>query len=157
MRVKNVMTKDPSWCLPSDPTPKAARIMRDEDAGVVPVLESEQSGRVVGVVTDRDLCMNVIAEDRAPGSVTVEACMTATVVTCSPADAVKQVMELMKQNQIRRVPVVDEQGRLQGIVSMADLVARGDVKATEAHDTLEKVSAPSSEPSKPRARSTRVA
>jgi CBS domain-containing protein len=157
MRVKNVMTKDPSCCLPSDATPKAAGIMRAENVGVVPVIENEQSLKVVGVVTDRDLCMKVVAEARDPNAVTVEACMTPRVVTCSPTDAVKQVMELMKENQIRRVPVVDEQGRLLGIVAMADLVGRGDLKAADTHDTLEKVSAPSSQPSKPRARSREVA
>jgi CBS domain-containing protein len=153
MRIKHVMTKDPTCCLPSDTTPKAAAIMRDEDAGVVPVIENEQSQKVVGIVTDRDLCMNVVAEGRDPHSLTVDACMTPRVVTCSPNDSVKQAMELMKENQVRRVPVVDEQGRLQGIVSMADLVGRGDVKATETHDTLERVSAPSAQPSKPRSKS----
>lgn len=63
----------------------------------------------------------------------------------------------MKENQVRRVPVVDEQGRLQGIVSMADLVGRDDIKAAETHETLERVSAPSSQPSKPRAKSRTAA
>jgi CBS-domain-containing membrane protein len=66
---------------------------------------------------------------------------------------VTKVTELMKDNQIRRVPVVDETGALQGIVAMADLVSRGEVKSAETHDTLKKVSQPTPEPSKPRARS----
>ena len=157
MRVKHVMTKDPSCCVPSDGAPRAASIMRDEDTGIVPVIDNEQSQRVVGVVTDRDLCMNVVAEGRDPRSVTIEACMTTTVVTCSPNDSVEKATELMKENQIRRIPVVDEQGRIQGVVSMADLIHRGDIKAKAAHDTLKEVSAPTEEPSKPRARSRRVA
>jgi CBS domain-containing protein len=157
MRVKHAMTKDPSCCLPSDKAPKAASIMRNEDTGIVPVIDNEQSQRVVGVVTDRDLCMNIVAEGRDPNSVSVEACMTTVVVTCSPNDSIEKITELMKQNQIRRVPVVDDQGRLQGIVSMADLVGRGEIKVTEAHDTLKQVSAPAAEPSKPRAKSRRVA
>jgi CBS domain-containing protein len=131
--------------------------MRDEDTGIVPVIDNEQSQRVVGVITDRDLCMRIVAEGREPHTVTVETCMTTAVVICSPNDSVARATELMKENQIRRVPVVDEQGRLQGIVSMADLVQRGDIKAGEAHDTLKKVSAPTDEPSKPRAKSRRVA
>jgi CBS-domain-containing membrane protein len=75
------------------------------------------------------------------------------VVTCTANDSVTKVTELMRENQIRRVPVVDEQGRLQGIVAMADLVGRGDLKPAETHETLRKISASTPEPSKPRARS----
>jgi CBS-domain-containing membrane protein len=107
----------------------------------------------VGVVTDRDLCMNIVAEGRDPSSVSVADCMTTTVVTCAPNDAIEKTTELMKDNQIRRVPVVDEHGTLLGIVSMADLVGRGDVKTGEVHETLKKVSAPAQVPSKPRAKS----
>lgn len=153
MRVKHVMTRNPSCCVASDQAPRAARIMRDEDTGVVPVIDNEQSVGLVGIVTDRDLCMSVVAEGRDPRSVAVETCMTRTVVSCSPNDSVAKVIELMKENQIRRVPVVDDQGRLQGIVAMADLVGRGDLKPVETHETLKRVSAATPEPSKPRARS----
>jgi CBS domain-containing protein len=153
MKVKHVMTKDPSCCLPSDPAPRAATIMRNENAGSVPVVEDAEGRKVVGIVTDRDLCMGIVAENREPGSVTVGECMTTTVVTCSANDAMAKVTELMKDNQIRRVPVVDEAGALVGIVAMADVVSRGEVKSTEAHDTIKKVSQPTREPSKPRAKS----
>ncbi|HEU4366730.1 MAG TPA: CBS domain-containing protein [Methylomirabilota bacterium] len=151
------MTKDPSSCVPTDTAPRAASIMRNENAGSVPVVDNEQNQKVVGIVTDRDLCMNVVAEGRDPTAVTVEACMTTTVVTCTANDSLQKATELMKENQIRRVPVVDDAGRLQGIVSIADLVSRGEIKTTETHDTLKRVSAPTSEPSKPRARSRRAA
>jgi CBS domain-containing protein len=157
MRVKHVMTKNPSCCVPSDMTPKAAGIMRDEDTGVVPVIDNERGLKVAGVLTDRDLCMNVVAEGRDPRQVAVEACMTRVVVTCSPNDSVERAAQLMRENQIRRVLVVDQQGTLQGIVSLADLVGRGDIKLADAHDTLKKVSAPSHDPSKPRAKSRSAA
>jgi len=157
MRVRHVMTKNPQCCVPSDHAARAAGIMRDEDTGIVPVIDNEQSLKVVGVVTDRDLCMNVVAEGRDPRAVAVEACMTAPVVTCSPNDAVAKAIELMQENQIRRVPVVDDQGRLQGIVAIADLVGRGDLKTAETHETLKRVSAITPEPSKPRARSRNAA
>ena len=107
----------------------------------------------MGVVTDRDLCMNVVAEASNPRSVAVDACMTQPVVTCSPNDSVTKVTELMRENQIRRVPVVDEQGRLHGIVSMADVVNQGELKPAETHETLRRISMSTPEPSKPRARS----
>jgi CBS domain-containing protein len=157
MRVKNVMTKNPSCCVPSDTASRAAAIMRDEDTGIVPVIDNEQSQRVVGVVTDRDLCMGVVAEARDPRSVPVESCMTTLVVTCAPNDSVERATHLMKENQIRRVPVVDDQRRLQGIVSLADVVERGDMKTADTHETLKQVSAPSPQPSKPRMKSRQVA
>jgi CBS domain-containing protein len=157
MRIKHAMTKEPSCCVPSDSAQQAACIMRDEKAGVVPVIDSAESRKIVGIVTDRDLCMNVVAEGRDPGGVTVEQCMTTKVVTCSPTDSVERATELMRENQIRRIPIVNEQGELQGIVSMADLVGRADLKVTQTHETLKKVSAPTSQPSKPRAQSRKAA
>ena len=114
MRIRHVMTKDPTCCLPLDSAVKAARIMREEHAGIVPVIDNEQSHRIVGVVTDRDLCMNVVAEGRDPHHTRVAECMTTAVVTCSPNDSVDKITELMRENQIRRVPVVNEGGELQG-------------------------------------------
>jgi CBS domain-containing protein len=157
MRVKHVMTKDPTCCVATDSAQRAAAIMRDGDIGIVPVIDNEQHRALVGVVTDRDLCVSVVAEGRDPGAVPVEACMTTQVVSCTPGDAVAKATELMKENQIRRIPVVDEQGVLQGIVAMADLVERADVKTTETHDTLRRVSRPTGEASKPRARSRKAA
>jgi CBS domain-containing protein len=157
MKIKHVMTKDPACCVPSDTAQRAASLMRDQDAGVVPVIENEQSRKVVGVVTDRDLCMNVVAEGRDPRTTQIHECMTAVVVSASPQDSVDKATELMRENVIRRVLVIDERHRVAGIVSMADLVGRSNVKTTEAHETLKTVSAPSREPSKPRAKSRRAA
>jgi CBS domain-containing protein len=157
MRIKHVMTRDPSCCVPSDSAQQAAAIMRDEHAGIVPVIDNERSRKIAGVVTDRDLCMNVVAEGRDPRTVRVEQCMTATVVTCSPQDSVDRVMELMRENQIRRVLVVDEHGELQGIVALADLMERADLKTTQTHETLKQVYVPTKDPSKPRARSRSAA
>jgi CBS domain-containing protein len=156
MKTKHVMTKDPTCCVSSDTAQRAASIMRDEDAGVVPVIENEQSRKIVGVVTDRDLCMNIVAEGRDPRTTQVHECMTTTVVSCSPQDSVEKATDLMRENQIRRIVVVDEQHRLAGIVSMADIVGRANVKTAETHETLKTVSAPTAEPSKPRAKSRKA-
>ena len=157
MKIKHVMTKDPTCCLPSDTAQRAATIMRDEDAGVVPIIENEQSRKVIGIVTDRDLCMNVVAEGHDPRATQVHEAMTTTVVSCSPQDSVEKATELMRENQIRRIPVLDEQHRLVGIVAMADIVGRANLRTSETHETLKTVSAPTSEPSKPRARSRNAA
>ena len=157
MRVKHVMTKDPLCCVPSDSAQRAASLMREAGAGSIPVVESLERRRLVGIVTDRDLCMKVIAEGCEPGATAVADCMTLKVVSCSAADSIQKVTELMKENQIRRVTVVDPEGCLQGIVALADVVERGDVKPTETDATLKKVSEPSAVPSKPRAASARAA
>ena len=153
MKVKNVMTKDPKHCVPSDSAQQAAAIMRDEHAGIVPVVDGEEHRTLVGVVTDRDLCMNVVAEGLDPRAVAVEQCMTMKVVTCAPNDSVDRVTELMRENQIRRVPVVGAQHELQGIVALADVVERASPKATQTLETLKKVSAPTEQASKPRVQS----
>jgi CBS domain-containing protein len=157
MRVKHVMTKDPQCCVPADSAQHAARLMREAGAGAIPVVESQERRKLVGIVTDRDLCMKVVAEGCEPGETPVADCMTLKVVSCTPADSIQKATELMKENQIRRVTVVDAEGCLTGIVALADVVERGDVRATETDDTLKKVSAPSAEPSKPRAESRRAA
>ena len=157
MKVKNIMTKDPTCCVPSDSAQRAASIMRSEHAGIVPVIENEQSRTIVGVVTDRDLCMTVIADGGDPKSVSVEDCMTTKIVSCSPNDSVDKATELMRDNQIRRVLVCDDQRGLVGIVALADVVKRPDAKMTQTHETLKQVSAPTDEASKPRAQSKQAA
>lgn len=157
MRVKDAMTKDPTCCLPSDSAQRTAIIMRNEHVGIVPVIENEQSRKVVGVVTDRDLCMNVIAEGRDPKSVTVDACMTTKIVACAPSDSVDKATELMRENQIRRVLVCNDQHELVGIVALADVVKQANVKMAQTHETLKQVSAPTEEASKPRAQSKQAA
>jgi len=157
MKIKHVMTKDPTCCVPSDTAQRAASIMRDEDAGVVPVIDDGHSCKIVGVITDRDLCMTIVAEGRDPRTTQVHECMTSTVVSCLAQDSVEKVTDLMRENQIRRIAVIDEARRLIGIVALADIVGRANVKTLETHETLKSVSAPTAEPSKPRAKSRSAA
>jgi CBS domain-containing protein len=151
MKVREIMTKDPDCCLPGDSAQKAAKIMKQVDVGVVPVIASGLDQKVVGIVTDRDLCLNVIAEGRDPARVTVEACMTGKVVSCRPNDDVQRAAHLMQENQIRRIPVVDDDGTIIGIVSLADIAQGEAVEPARTGETLKEVSEPASEASKPRA------
>jgi CBS domain-containing protein len=129
--------------------------MKDFNTGVVPVIENEQSRRLIGVVTDRDLCVDVIADGRDPETVQVGQCMTKKVIACLPDDDVQKVLELMRDNQIRRVVVVDGQNVIQGVVSMADLMQRMDLSTNESHETLKRVTEPAQTASKPRGESFR--
>jgi CBS domain-containing protein len=151
MQVQEIMTKDPDCCLPDDSVQKAAKIMKIIDAGVVPVVASGLDQRVVGIVTDRDLCLGVIAEGRNPIGATVKECMTGKVIICRPGDEVHHAARLMEENQIRRIPVVGIDGTLVGIISLADIAQDERVDPAKAAETQKEVSEPTVAASKPRA------
>jgi CBS domain-containing protein len=120
----DVMTKDPVACLPDDTASKVAQLMRDIDVGSIPVIESEQTKKLIGIVTDRDLALHVVADDRNAGSVKVSDVMTREVVTCRTDDSIQMAIEAMAQNQLRRMPVVDRDQKLVGIIAQADVATR---------------------------------
>ncbi len=142
MRVRDVMTTDPRTCLPGDTAFKAASIMKVLETGIVPIIEDKQSRRLVGVVTDRDLCLGVLAEGRDPQATPLTDCMEYTVVTCTPEDDERTVLALMRDHQVRRIPVVNQQRVLQGIVSFADVMQRMDVPSTDIYQTMKHVTQP---------------
>ena len=120
MRVRDVMTPDPACCTPDATAQEAAILMRDNDCGSLPVVESESNRRLIGTVTDRDLAVRALAEGK--GSDTpVRELMTDGPTTAAPEDEVETVREVMVAQQVRRVPVVDEDGRVVGIVAQADI------------------------------------
>jgi CBS domain-containing protein len=141
VKIQDIMTRDPSCVTPETPAREAARIMRDEDIGVVPVVEDESSRRLVGVVTDRDLAVRIVAEGRDADTPVVEVMTASRLATVTPDVDVDDVMDAMAAEQVRRIPIVDERGSLVGIVSQADVVrkARDDDKAER---TVEQISEP---------------
>jgi CBS domain-containing protein len=143
MKAQDIMSKSPACVTPDTTLVEAARLMKDENVGVVPVVESEGSKRLVGVLTDRDIAIRAVAEGRDGQTTSVGHVMTTDVRTSKPTDSVNDVMELMGREQVRRVPVVDERGTLVGIVAQADIVleAKDDKRAEK---TVEKLSQPSS-------------
>lgn len=142
MRIEEIMTPDPMCCYATDTVQTAATIMREMDCGVVPVLENETSKRVVGVVTDRDLAIRSLAEGKDPSTVTVADCMSTDLVCCRPEDDVVTVLDMMKANQVRRVPVVDAENKVVGIVATADMVLCGELPAEEIDETMHDLSEP---------------
>jgi CBS domain-containing protein len=117
--VSAVMTQDPRRVMPNEPVGVAARIMREQNCGLVPVVDSDD--KVVGVITDRDLVMRVVCEGLRPEEARVQEVMTTRVYTARPTDDVGDVFDVMASHQVRRVPVVDQRGRLTGIVALADV------------------------------------
>ena len=142
MKVQDIMSTNPSTVTPDSRLRDAARLMQTENVGVVPVVESNDSKRLVGILTDRDIAIRVVAEGRDAENTSVGQIMSANVKTCRATDDVDEVMDVMGKEQVRRVPIVDERGSLVGIVAQADIVleARDNRKAEK---TVEKISQPS--------------
>ena len=122
-RIREIMTSNPSTVEPDKTVVDAARIMKQEDAGVVPVTEN---GRLTGMVTDRDIAIRVVAESKDPKSTTVREVASSDLVTIDPQQDLDEALRLMAQHQVRRLPVVEEDGRLVGVVAQADVARHGD-------------------------------
>lgn len=137
MNCRDLMTGNPECCTPDDTVARAAHIMRTEDVGPVPVVADLMDRRLIGIVTDRDLALKVVAEGRDPNT-RVEAVMSRALVTANPDDDVEVALDKMSHNQVRRLPIVDRNYCLIGIVSQADL-ARS-VDGEEVGSMVEEVS-----------------
>ena len=124
MKIEDVMTRRVVAARADTDLSHVARLMWDNDCGSVPVVDAED--KVVGIVTDRDLCMSASFSGRALRELRAAGCMAGAVVTCRPSDAPQAVAKVMGAKRIRRVPVVDEVGRLIGLVSVGDLLCAAD-------------------------------
>ncbi len=124
--IRDVMTSNPTSCEPTTSVVDAAKVMAREDVGPVPVVEG---GRVVGIVTDRDLVVRVLAEGRDPNSTTLQEIVSSDLVTVQPDTDLSEALQLMAQNQVRRLPVV-EGDQLVGIVAQADVARAADEEQT---------------------------
>lgn len=134
MKISDVMTPNPKTVQLSDDLQTAARIMRDEDTGAVPVLED---GRVVGMVTDRDIVIRAVAD--GDFDCTIDDIVTDDVVCATPEMSTSEASELMSEHQIRRLPVVDDDERLVGIVSIGDIAVK-EGRDSRTGETLENIS-----------------
>jgi CBS domain-containing protein len=142
MRVRDIMTPDPACATPESTAQEVAGLMRDHDAGSIPVVENQQNRRIVGTVTDRDLAIRGLAEGRGPET-PVRQLMTEQPVTCIADDEIETVRQVMIREKVRRVPVVDQNGRVVGIVAQADLALEdGAASDREVGRIVEAISEP---------------
>ncbi len=126
-KIREVMTESPRTVRGDDTVAAAAKLMRDEDAGIAPV--TEDGGKLVGVVTDRDLAIRVIAEGKDPRSTKVVEIASEKIYTVEPQQDLDEALSLMAQHQVRRLPVV-ERGKLVGILAQADVARHADPERT---------------------------
>lgn len=128
MQTQEIMTTDPACCSPDTPLPEVARLMVEHDCGEIPVVDADK--KPLGVVTDRDITCRTVAEGKNPLELTARDCMSSPVVTVTPETSVDDCCKVMEENQVRRVPVVDESGACCGMVSQADVAQRGSKEET---------------------------
>ena len=134
MIVADIMTGGVQTCRPDSNLAEAARVMWENDCGSVPVVEAG-TGAVVGIITDRDICMAVSTQNRLASEIVVGDAASTKVYTCFPETPVKEALALMQEKQVRRLPVVNGQGTLVGILSLHDVALnskKGESKK-EAH------------------------
>jgi CBS domain-containing protein len=125
-KCNEVMTDNPVCCLPDDTVATAGQLMKSANIGSIPVIENQQSGRLVGIVTDRDLALKIVAEGLDAKSTKVEAVMTRKLVTCRADDDLQKALDAMAEHQLRRIPVVDHDNKILGIIAQADVATRLD-------------------------------
>jgi CBS domain-containing protein len=134
-KCSDVMTKNPTCCLPTDRVSVPAQLMKTENVGSIPVVENNQSKKLIGIITDRDIALQVVGFERDPKSTTVGDVMTREVVTCYADDDIQKAVDAMADHQLRRMPVVDHNHMIVGIIAQADVATRLD----QPKDTAEMV------------------
>jgi CBS domain-containing protein len=127
-QIKELMTVKPRTVKQGDSIVDAAKLMKGEDTGIAPIVDGDQ--RLVGVVTDRDIAIRVVAEGRDPQTTKVEEIASHNLVTIDPQQELDEALRLMAQHQVRRLPVVEEDGKLDGIVAQADVARHSSPERT---------------------------
>lgn len=139
MTCGEIMTRSVVCCVPEDTVEHVATLMKSEDIGPIPVIESHASRKLIGIVTDRDLVIKGIAEGRDVKSTRIGEIMTDHPIACFERDDVSDAINLMSDYQVRRIPVVDDSNHVLGIIAQADIATRvGKTKTTG--DVVEKIS-----------------
>jgi CBS domain-containing protein len=125
--VQDLMTSNPKTIASDSSVVEAAKVMRDEDVGIVPIVDGD---RLVGTITDRDIAIKVVAEAKDVQSTTVGQVASRDLVTVDPQQDLDEALRLMAQHQVRRLPVVEEDGRLVGILAQADVAREASPEQT---------------------------
>ena len=134
MKVKELMTPDAKAIWLTESLTDAARLMWENDCGMLPIIKDGR--KVIGLITDRDVCMASAMRDRNPSAISVEEVMTGQVYAVNPDDNIDQALQVMQEHQIRRLPVINAEGELEGILSMNDIVLSAKAADGRAADSL---------------------
>lgn len=145
VKAREIMTSGPACCTPQDTARDAARSMVENDCGCLPVVDDMNSRHIAGVVTDRDLAARALAEGKGADT-PVREVMSANPSCCGPDADVEEVERIMTERQVRRVPVIDAEDRVVGIIAQADLARSRAASESETGRVVERISEPTSQP-----------
>lgn len=143
VKIEEIMSESPACCTPDDFVQVAASMMARFDTGIVPVTETlTYPSKLLGVVTDRDLCLRVLAEGRDPNQVRISEVMSTKLTTCKPSDKVEQALAHMRSAQVRRIPVVNREFEVVGMLSLGDIVRHSAASEADFCKTMKAICAP---------------
>jgi len=134
MKVTDVMAKPPAFCSPQTNLAAAVEILWRQNCGILPIVDSKE--KVVGLVTDRDICVALGTRNRLPSEITVSEVASGKVIACKPDDDLRGALATMAQAKVRRLPVIDGAGKLQGILSIDDVVLRAETGTVKRDSEL---------------------
>ncbi len=141
MKCKKIMSHNIKSCTPECSVRDAVLIMKEQNCGVVPVVN--ESNQVQGIVTDRDVALYTVLNEKDPDTTKLKEFMNKKVVTCFEDDDIESAITKMQKSQIRRIPIVNQENELLGLISLGDLAVKaGEKEEHEAFETLEKISEP---------------
>jgi CBS domain-containing protein len=142
MKVSEIMTPNPACCTADTNLQEVAKMMLDNDCGAIPVCEDGNHKRPIGVITDRDITIRAVAKGDNPLNLTAKSIMTKNVVTVTPETNVEDCLNMMEEHQVRRIPIVDENGECVGMIAQADVaINTSDRKTAEVVEKISKASA----------------
>lgn len=138
MKIKEVMSTNPACCTPIDTAQNVAKMMCALNVGSIPVVDDQQSRTLIGMITDRDLCCSVLAQGPDPKATRIQEFITYNPISCRDGENIDKCERVMQEHQIRRVPVVDGDNRVIGIVAQADVALKE--KPEKVHKTVVEIS-----------------
>jgi CBS domain-containing protein len=121
---KEVMTRNPACCLPDQKVNEVAQLMKSYDVGSIPIIENRETHELIGILTDRDLAVKVIASGRDPAKTKISEVMKHNPFTCLESDDIQKALDVMASRQVRRIPVIDQSRRIVGIIAQGDIARR---------------------------------
>ena len=142
MRVSEVMTHNPLYCIRTTSVMNAVRMLREFDIGFLLVVDDPTTRKLIGVVTDRDLCLAALGELHDPSLTTVEGCVATDLVSCTPDRDTREILATMAEHQIRRLPVVDQDNSVRGVVGISDLIRHNAADPRDVWMALSRITAP---------------
>jgi len=138
MKASEIMTSNPHTCHPQDRVCDAVKIMKDFDCGSVPIVDGSGGVKLVGIITDRDIALKMCEQEKTCREISIESCMSKPVYFCHTDDNIQKVEHMMREHQLHRIPVLDQNETLQGMIALADLAREVNKEKQEgAHEISE--------------------